>query len=1738
MKTKKGFTLIELIAVIVILGLVLIIAIPFFSGSLKTFRDDYYTNLNGNMLNAGKQFFDYNRLYLPHKYLDSAIVDANTLYEENIIDELKDYNGASCDKYESYVIAIRKSMDEVTYDTCLKCLDDNYDNFDEKEACSLAWKEGEGFSEVVFDKPEPVYIYKGTSRSELKKLVVTYPDIRRCLGKSGVCEKEIMRVSGKGESGVNPVYPVNLDTVNTNKLGTYNVKYKYESYGTYVDGKVIVYENNPPSIEITKTNKVKTGTITNSDVSKTSSYDKNPSNRNDWAQQLNFTFNYSFGSDAKPGLYVTKYQIFFNNRWEDYCTPAKGTNKCTKSELREMDETVKFRTVDSEGHISNFTDNIGLRIDRTKPSCQLRTDGTYGLRQWYITDVKISFQSKGDNYGTKPFPSANPVRSGESFSGVTLSQIKSNTYDYQKTDTNWITWYGYIEDKANNYEICNISFKRDATAPKCEFTIPAADGDDGWHKMPIVTVSFKTHTDTSGQPDYSGVEDYGFNTWNSGTKSINHIEDTAGVTYKGEIRDMAGNKSTCQISFKKDSTKPQCEATRPEPDGDNGWHKMPTVPVTIKSQSDNLSGVRNIGINTWNSGVKRVDHTADTNGITYTYQIRDIAGNMNTCSTWFKKDSTSPKCELVIPGADGENGWHRMPVVTVNFKTHTDTSGQPDYSGVRDYGINSWNSGIKTVNHTVNNANIQYTGQIRDNAGNMSTCSVGFKLDSTPPTCTAKVPPIDGDDGWHKMSTVKVEINTTYDNLSGVADYGINSWNSGTKIVNHTADTNGITYTYQIKDNAGNKNTCSVWFKKDSTAPKCEFTIPAADGDHGWHKMPVVSVSFKTHTDTSGQSNYSGVRDYGINSWNSGVKSDNYTGNSADVKYTGYIRDIAGNTSSCSVSFKKDSVAPTCTAKVPAIDGDDSWHKMSTVKVEINTTNDNLSGVEDYGINSWNSGTKVINHTDDTNGITYTYQLKDRAGNKNTCSVWFKKDSTAPKCEFTIPAADGENGWHKMSTVTVSFKTHTDTSGQSNYSGVRDYGLNSWNSGTKSVNHTSDSADIKYTGYIRDIAGNSSSCSVSFKKDSTAPTCTAKVPAIDGDDGWHKMSTVKVEINTTNDNLSGIMDYGINSWNSGTKVVNHTDDTNGITYTYQIKDNAGNTNTCSTWFKKDSTKPQCSITNTGTMGKNNWYTSSVTYSITGHSDNLSGVRDYGYNTTANGDKSRTHSSDTDGVTYTGYIKDIAGNINTCDTSFKKDGTAPSCAITLSGTTGDNGWYKGDVTYTISTHTDNLSGVKDYGYNSDASGDKSRTQTTDTDTVTRTGYIEDNAGNTNSCSTSYKMDKTAPSCSVTTSGTKGKNGWYRIGSVSGSFTSHTDNLSGVSTYGFGSYTGDHTTSTTTSTDGTTWTGYIKDKAGNTNSCTTSFKFDNIAPTCTSSGGSTWINKDVTIYGTCEDTGYSGCKENISKTYSKEINSSTETPGTVYDNAGNSVLCPQNRTVQIDKTKPTCSVSKSNTYSTDGVTTSVSRSDSGGSKINKSDSDSGETGVKSSKTYYVKDNAGNTGSCSVTVSSQGQTRSKSCSSGSRCKDAGCETWISCAHSDCGTHDCNCSDCHTGSNTCQGGYDTKSVAGDLSCTGADYTNSNWGGGWTCTTSAACAPTQGTYTCSKWNSCKTGSNTCKYGCDKCNNTCRTSACGCETYNSNIETCGCAEWGNFGSWSDSSSCSEGETSNHKTYYECRTLYY
>ncbi len=83
----------------------------------------------------------------------------------------------------------------------------------------------------------------------------------------------------------------------------------------------------------------------------------------------------------------------------------------------------------------------------------------------------------------------------------------------------------------------------------------------------------------------------------------------------------------------------------------------------------------------------------------------------------------------------------------------------------------------------------------------------------------------------------------------------------------------------------------------------------------------------------------------------------------------------------------------------------------------------------------------------------------------------------------------------------------------------------------------------------------------------------------------------------------------------------------------------------------------------------------------------------------------------------------------------------------------------------------------------------------------------------------------------------------------------------------------------------------------------------------------------------------------------------------DNAGN-CSAKSKTMIKIDKTAPSCTISKSNTGSTSGVTVKVSCSDSGSGCYESSSTDSG---VKSGKTYTVKDNVGNSKSCSVSVSS---------------------------------------------------------------------------------------------------------------------------------------------------------------------------
>ena len=372
----------------------------------------------------------------------------------------------------------------------------------------------------------------------------------------------------------------------------------------------------------------------------------------------------------------------------------------------------------------------------------------------------------------------------------------------------------------------------------------------------------------------------------------------------------------------------------------------------------------------------------------------------------------------------------------------------------------------------------------------------------------------------------------------------------------------------------------------------------------------------------------------------------------------------------------------------------------------------------------------------------------------------------------------------------------------------------------------------------------------------------------------------------------------------------------------------------------------------------------------------------------------THTVDTTGIKYVGYVEDNAKNFIRCETSFKRDVTNPVCALTTAGTMGTNNWYRSaSVKTSFSQNTDATSGVREYGIGS-YTGSKEITNSDNTGGITYTGYIKDVAGNTSSCSISYKKDSIPPVCTLTTTGTMGNNGWYKSATVDVSFSSNTDDLSGVNAYGLSSFTGNKTATQTANTTSVTYTGHIQDKAGNTNTCSVTFKKDDASEAqnggCSATGNTTWKDvESITITHKLNVKPISGCAAGSSvfhtdtSTCSHSYNvivpngtaistRQTDSSPNYYANSGAVITCPKyTENIYVDRENPSCGKVTYGNDSTSGVTISIACSD-GGSGCTSS-SYSGGT-KKTSGSVTIEDALGHTNSCPYTVTSYKQYKTR--------------------------------------------------------------------------------------------------------------------------------------------------------------------
>ncbi len=118
MKKRNGFTIVELLAVIVLLAIIMMIAVPSITGMIERAGDTYYSSLEEIIAISGKEYFAENRSLLPKTQGAKERVDIAQLVTQKKIEQPVSSEGEFC---SGYVEVTKNSEDKMEYKACLNC---------------------------------------------------------------------------------------------------------------------------------------------------------------------------------------------------------------------------------------------------------------------------------------------------------------------------------------------------------------------------------------------------------------------------------------------------------------------------------------------------------------------------------------------------------------------------------------------------------------------------------------------------------------------------------------------------------------------------------------------------------------------------------------------------------------------------------------------------------------------------------------------------------------------------------------------------------------------------------------------------------------------------------------------------------------------------------------------------------------------------------------------------------------------------------------------------------------------------------------------------------------------------------------------------------------------------------------------------------------------------------------------------------------------------------------------------------------------------------------------------------------------------------------------------------------------------------------------------------------------------------------------------------------------------------
>ncbi len=417
-KKLKGFTLVEILAAVTILGILAVIAAVSVNNVIQSAKENHYKTAEEQLALAGQSYAQQNRDALPKAIGQKTTIPLKDLVNKNYIEKIKDYSGNECDLDNSYVQIFKYTTNDYSYLPVLDCpvYDSNEDsarhkptitvtisNSDKLKSASVSMSATDqekllSWSYIVYRDEKEVFnsgsvMIKDYAKTVSKtmdiskytpgelKVVVTATniygettsktvkqDFADTAGPSCIIKAEDNKDVVKAWTKNNVTITVGcddgdgvgckrVDYTKTFKSSAKTGKIRIEDKsGNYTDCEVAVYiDKTAPSVPSVSMYKWKNDSTAPTSTSGLTAY-----SNNSWSNKNVYTLA-SGSTDSHSGF----------DHYE-YVTTGKTGNKNTSGSSYSVKEdgtsTIKYRACDKLGNCSAYTGVKTINIDRTPPS--------------------------------------------------------------------------------------------------------------------------------------------------------------------------------------------------------------------------------------------------------------------------------------------------------------------------------------------------------------------------------------------------------------------------------------------------------------------------------------------------------------------------------------------------------------------------------------------------------------------------------------------------------------------------------------------------------------------------------------------------------------------------------------------------------------------------------------------------------------------------------------------------------------------------------------------------------------------------------------------------------------------------------------------------------------------------------------------------------------------------------------------------------------------------------------------------------------------------------------------------------------------------------------------------------------------------------------------------------------------------------------------------------------------------